>query len=321
MNYDEPQHTMRVVVRRTGLSAHVIRVWEKRYNAVVPGRTDTNRRLYSDADIDRLRLLNAATQQGHSISAIAARSIAELEDLLKDAAHPQGLPRRKVADDEGGGLSFLSAQAQAAIEQFDDVGLERTLREANASLSRPALMDEFLVPLLEWLGRCWQSGRLRVAHEHFASVIVRNFLITLRGSYAAQESAPTIVVATPAGQHHELGALIVAETASSAGWHVVYMGAALPAEEIGLVARETSAAAVALSIVYPLDDPALARDLRELARSYMPAGTALIIGGSGALAYRNVIQDIAAHTIQSMLDLRSLLDTVRQSRTPRVQAS
>ncbi|MFM1921532.1 MAG: hypothetical protein RLZZ303_3166 [Candidatus Hydrogenedentota bacterium] len=321
MSYQDPRHNMQVVVRRTGLSPHVIRVWEKRYGAVEPGRTDTNRRLYSDADIDRLRLLGAATRLGHAIGTIAGLSIPELEALQKDAASDSLALGTSSLPEENASLARLSAAAREAIQHFDDSGLAETLRAANAELARPLLMDSFLLPLLDWLGRCWQSGKLRVAHEHFASVIIRDFLITIRGNYAEQESAPVMVVATPSGQHHELGALIVADTASSAGWHVVYMGAALPAEDVGLIARETGAAAVALSIVYPPDDPALARELRELARSYLPAGVSLLVGGMGAAAYGDVIDDIGAHRIQSMAELRTLLDTLRQGHARRVQAA
>ena len=59
---NEKKYAMKVVTRRTGLTSHAIRVWEKRYNAVEPERTDTNRRLYSEADIERLIDLHRATQ-------------------------------------------------------------------------------------------------------------------------------------------------------------------------------------------------------------------------------------------------------------------
>ena len=68
---EEVQHSIKVAARRCGLSTHVIRVWEKRYDAVSPDRTDTNRRLYSEQEIERLKLLRAATLSGHSIGNVA----------------------------------------------------------------------------------------------------------------------------------------------------------------------------------------------------------------------------------------------------------
>ena len=75
-----------MVVRETGLSAHVLRVWEKRYGAVVPQRTATHRRVYSDADIHRLKLLRQATLLGHPIGSVASLSDQSLETLIKAAA-------------------------------------------------------------------------------------------------------------------------------------------------------------------------------------------------------------------------------------------
>lgn len=320
MSYLEPRHTMSVITRRTGLTSHAVRVWEKRYNAVTPGRTDTNRRLYSDADIDRLRLLHAATMAGHSIGTIAHATNAQLEQLLNDASNLQPLKRplsdtaKSSGADAEDMLQALQLRARASIEGLKDIELDAVLGEANALLSRPMLLDKFLAPLLDWLGQSWHAGKLRVTHEHFASAIIRHFLITLRSSYAPQKNAPVLVVTTPVGQYHEIGALIVAEVAASEGWHVIYMGAALPAEDIGLIARETGAAAIALSILYPPDDPMLARDLRELDKRYLPAETALIVGGQGAAAYGAVLDETSAMRVADMVELRAVLAQVRQQR-------
>src|SRR5271165_2585041 len=86
------QHSIKIASRRSGLSPHVIRVWEKRYGAVVPSRTKTNRRLYGEAEIERLRLLGLATKAGHTIKNAVKLSNAELKALVETemaaAAHP-----------------------------------------------------------------------------------------------------------------------------------------------------------------------------------------------------------------------------------------
>ncbi|MBI1321003.1 MAG: MerR family transcriptional regulator [Candidatus Hydrogenedens sp.] len=334
MSYSEPRHPMNVVTRRTGMTSHAIRVWEKRYNAVRPQRTDTNRRLYSDADIDRLRLLHAATQQGHAISGIASLKVEELERLLQDAAELKPLPRlhadsplRQDDADLAANLATAEpelrpylAQAQRAIEALDDIALEAALREALADFPRPVMLEGFVIPLMGWLGECWQSGRLRVAHEHFASSIVKGFLLTMRGQYAPDPSAPILLCGTPAGQHHEIGALTAAETASSLGWHVIYMGPSIPAEEIGYIARERHAAAIALSVVYPVDDPRVVREIRELAQSHLPAGTELLIGGTGAEAYNIVFDETRAVHVPTLHDLAETLHRIRDARGRAVRA-
>ena len=327
MSYSEPRHPMNVVTRRTGMTSHAIRVWEKRYHAVTPQRTDTNRRLYSDADIDRLRLLHAATQQGHTISGIASLSLEDLERLLQDAAELKPLPRLHAksplrnTDDAWtaaleGALPELRpylARAQQAIESLDDAALEAALREAQTSFSRPVLLEGFIIPLMNWLGECWQAGRLRVIHEHFASSIVKSFLLSLRGSYARDDNAPVLICGTPAGQHHEIGALAAAETASALGWHVLYLGPSIPPEEIGFIAREKKAPAVALSLVYPTDDPRVIRDLRDLAQNHLPAGTELLIGGSGAAAYNAIFDETRAFHVPTLKELAATLGRIRET--------
>ena len=72
---------MKLVARRTGLSAHVIRVWERRYGAVTPVRTGTNRRLYTEEDIERLSLLRRLTEAGHNIGNVAALPLPRLREL------------------------------------------------------------------------------------------------------------------------------------------------------------------------------------------------------------------------------------------------
>ena len=87
-------YPIKVAVRRTGLTAHAIRVWEKRYSAVTPVRTPTNRRLYSEADIERLQLLRRATLAGHSIGQIAGLPIDDLRTLV---AREEAAPARPPA--------------------------------------------------------------------------------------------------------------------------------------------------------------------------------------------------------------------------------
>ena len=78
------KYPIKIVANKTGLSMHVIRIWEKRYNAVIPERTETNRRLYSTEDILKLQLLSKAIEAGHTISSIANFSISDLKSLVEN---------------------------------------------------------------------------------------------------------------------------------------------------------------------------------------------------------------------------------------------
>jgi DNA-binding transcriptional MerR regulator/methylmalonyl-CoA mutase cobalamin-binding subunit len=311
---ENARHPIQVVARRTGLGADVIRVWERRYGAVAPTRDTAGRRLYSDADIDRLLLLRRATEGGRRIGDVARLDATELGGLVADdQTHPQreqptaGAPAGRTM-----GARYLET-CLAAVRAVSPVDLEAALQQAAVALSTPALLDQVLMPLLKEIGERCRAGDLRVSQEHAATAVLRTFLAQLTAGYRASEHAPVLVVATPAGQRHELGALMAALSAAAEGWKVVYLGPDLPAEEIAYAALETHAPAVALSIVYPPDDPRVADELRRLHRA-LPAEATLFVGGLGAGGYEPVLKEIAAVSAGDLYEFRRRLDQLRKTR-------
>src|SRR3954465_10061633 len=123
----KPIRTIKLVARETGLSVHAIRIWEKRHGAVKPVRTENNRRLYSEEDVARLRLLHEATLAGHTISQIARASLAELQQLVGEKSKGQvpGKGTRATATDAT--ARDLIAAAVTATEEFDSRGLLKLL--------------------------------------------------------------------------------------------------------------------------------------------------------------------------------------------------
>ena len=141
--------------------------------------------------------------------------------------------------------------------------------------------------------------------------MIRTFLGHAAKPYAGTASSPVLLVATPAGQIHELGALIVGAAAANLGWHVTYLGTSLPAAEIAGAARQNQAKAVALSVVYPEDDPLLEGELIRLHES-MPANVTLLVGGRAMPAYREVLEKIGALQINDLPHLFSTLESLRK---------
>lgn len=305
-------NSIRVVSRRTGLSPHVIRIWERRYAAVEPHRTPTNRRLYTDSDIERLRLLAAATQAGHSIGQIAGLETVELQDLVhQDAPAYLSTPPVVTADEEP---PAMVARGLVAVHQLDGEGLESELARASIHLSRTRLLDEVVQPLLAQVGEEWHLGTLRISEEHLATATIRSFLGRLLEGDRAPTGAPTIVITTPSGQEHEMGALLAAVSASACGWRVVYLGPQLPADEICSAVQRHNARAVGLSIVFPDDDPLLPAELQRL-RQGIGAHVDLLIGGRVATAYGVVLQQVGATLIQDLAHLRRILTSAVVSAT------
>jgi len=321
----ENRYPIKIVARRTGLSPHVIRIWERRYGAVVPQRSQTNRRMYSEADIERFSLLRKAIDLGHGIGNIAKLPAEKLRQLIA----LEGTPAREpaVANMLAAKNSAMSSAPAlrdsvhfeaclAAVRRLDALELERAIARAAVALSRPVLIDQVLVPLIHEVGELWQVGTLRVVHEHLLTAAIRSFWSTICGPQETSLSAPSMVITTPAGQFHELGAILTAATASAMGWRTTYLGPNLPAEEIAAALEYNQAQAVALSIVYPDDDPLLEHELRKL-RHYLHPTIAIIVGGRAAQSYQQVLDEIGAERIGVLAEFRERLARFRrQPETP-----
>ena len=302
-------HSIQLAAKLTGLSPYVIRIWEQRYRAVEPLRTGTNRRLYSQPEIERLRLLRELTQAGHNIGQVAQLPDRKLRELASTAVVQSGPPAPPFGKIARSTPSL--DECLAAIESLDVRTLDNALRRAGISLGAQGVLHALIAPLSQKLGDLWRDGRITAAHEHFATGIIRGYLTNLGKPFGGNESAPTLVVATPAAQLHELGALLVAAAAANLGWQVTHLGASLPAAEIAGAARQQRARAVALSLVYPEDDPRLPAELKLL-RASLPAETAVLVGGRAATAYRDSLADIGATLVPSLTELGVALDRLRR---------
>jgi len=305
------RHSIGLVSRRTGLKPDVIRAWERRYGAIEPGRTPTNRRYYTDEQLERLTLLREATLAGRQIGQVAQLETEELRRLVaEDQVAMSRFPRPSQPVSDLAAESHLAA-CLSAVKSLDAQELQLQLERSALELSQPQLLQEVLVPLVHTIGQDWERGTMRVAHEHLASSVVRTFLSNLRRSAVPSATAPAIVIATPSRQIHELGALLAAVTASSEGWRIFYLGPDSPSEEVAALAIMKGAKAIALSIVYPSDDPYLGSDLKQL-RRLVGDKVLLLAGGRAAESYGESLQEISATLVSDMGTLREQLRTQRE---------
>lgn len=301
---------MRVVTRRTGLSPEILRVWERRYGLVSPVRTQTGRRLYSDAEIERLHLLYRATLGGRGIGRVASLSTAALAELVRQdveaeqARSATAAGRLASADTQRAGE--LVRESLQAIEQFNPEALGAVLRRASLALPAIECLENVISVVLERVGTRWREGALRPVHGHLAATVARRVLEGMMVGYPAR--APRLVTATVTGQSHELGALIAAAAASAEGWSVTWLGANLPAADIAEAAMKLNVRAVGLSLVHPSGDPAVSEELRKL-RTLLPRSTELVVGGSGTAGYALVLEEIG---VAPLGDLNSFVERLRQ---------
>jgi DNA-binding transcriptional MerR regulator len=161
-----PRHPIGLVARRTGLKPDLIRAWERRYNAVEPGRSSTRRRFYSDADIERLQLLRRVVGTGRGIGQVARLSDDELRALLAEEQREE-IPRREPAFSASAG-EVAEAYLQsciAAAQRLDVGGLEAEIERASVALSRVNLLEKLLVPLLHRIGALYSEELTTLRQE------------------------------------------------------------------------------------------------------------------------------------------------------------
>lgn len=276
----EAKHPIAVVAERTGLSQDVIRVWERRYGAVDPARGKGGQRLYTDADVERLDLLNKASDAGRSIGQIATLPTSELAKMVEEDV---------AAREARGSSSTESIDANALIDvaldytrSLDSTPLEDHLRRAASLLGVIGFIERVAAPLLRRVGDEWHAGRLTPAQEHMASGILQDILVAMMRGFTKRDGAPRVLVATPTGERHAIGAALVGAAAALHGWNVLYLGADLPSDDIAAAAIASGVTMVAVSIVYVDDRQRVLREMRLL-RERLPATIDFVVGGSGAV--------------------------------------
>lgn len=303
----EKRHPIQVVARRSGLTQDVLRAWENRYGLVTPGRSTGGRRLYSDADVERLRLTREAAAGGRRVGKLAPLSMDELRAMVEeDRREALAWSPADPTDAIGARSNALLAESLDAVNNLDSSRLKNTIHRATHTLAPTAFIDEVAVPLLHRVGSLWYEGRVSPVHEHLASIVMQSVLADLCAALQPPDNAPHTVVATPAGQRHEFGAMIVATVAEYEGWHVKYLGCDLPAQDIAQAAEQVDALAVALSVTYPLADPLVESELLELHR-ILPDGIRVLVGGQAAKSYAAILGAIGALHITDLADLRATL--------------
>ena len=305
-----PKHPIAIASERTGLSQDILRVWERRYQAVAPTRGTGGHRTYSDADIDRLRLLHAVTSAGRSIGQVARLSTGELRQMVEEDNAARAERNKSTAERDLRGSDAHATQtverALAATKRLDAPDLEHTLRLAIAQLGIASFIESVASPMLQRIGEEWHAGRLSIAQEHLASSTLHDIVAESMRVIGRGTGEATVVVATPTGERHAIGAALVGATAASEGWRVLYLGTDLPASEIAAAAIATGARVVAMSIIYVPDHARTLGELRTL-RALLPPSVSIIVGGAGVAGLADDLGQLGIRVGASLRDLREAL--------------
>ena len=222
--------------RRTGVSAELLRAWERRYGLLHPTRTDGGFRLYSPADERRVSLMRSHLQRGMSAAEAARLTLTEAEG--------------GTADDDEPALRRRAQELRQALDDFDESSAQSALDSVLAEFSTEAVLTDLLLPYLHELGERWASGEASVGQEHFASQLIRGRLLGLARDWD-RGAGPRALLACAPGEQHDLGLIAFGVALRGRGWRITYLGQDTPLETLAESARSLGPVAIVIASVSP----------------------------------------------------------------------
>lgn len=206
----------------TGIKAHTLRIWERRYDFLQPERTPTNIRYYSDEQLKKLLNFGILVRNGYRVSKLNKMSNEQVyEEVAKVLADP-GSER----SDEMKGLTLSMLEMNE--EDFDDIFERQVIRKGFFRT-----ITETIYPFLQYVGVLWTTNKAMIAQEHFISNLIRQKLIAaIERLSIPSKDAPSIVIFLLEGEEHEIGLLLASFVAKEMGWNVYYLGQGVPIPNI-----------------------------------------------------------------------------------------
>jgi MerR family transcriptional regulator, light-induced transcriptional regulator len=267
----EPRLSIGAVARATGLSPDTLRVWQKRYGFPVPQRRPSGHRLYSLADVRRLRRISEALARGHRPGQIVPLAEPRLESLLGDRT-----VSRSPEPDRRAALPSLIELVRA----HRGTELTAALLADAERLGPFEFLRARVEPMIAEIGGARTNGELGVRHEHFVSERLEDVLRGIRLPFERSASGRSILLAAFSGETHGLGLQIAAFVAAFSGLRPHVMGTDTPVAEIVAAHRALRPAAVGVSISVSTAGPSSRDQLAALRRS-IPVSVPILVGGAG----------------------------------------
>lgn len=221
------------VSKRVGVSPEVLRAWERRYGLLQPTRSPGGLRLYSSADVDRVRLMRRHIDDG--LAPAEAAALATGGGVVP-------------ADGDRSTLATVGAQLREALDRFDEPQAQAAFDRLVGTATVNTLLSDVVLPYLQELGARWERGEASVAQEHFASGLLRGRLLGMARGWG-RGLGPLAVLACLPGEQHELGLISFGLALHEHGWRIVYLGADAPVETVAEVSAGLDPRLVVLSTV------------------------------------------------------------------------
>lgn len=251
-------YSIKDLERLTGIKAHTIRIWEKRYGIVDPCRTESNIRWYNDEDLKKLLNISILNRHGYKISRIATLSLQQINQRIMEVVKP-----------ESDYLSQIESLVVAMIELCEN-RFERILNQSIIKIGFEETLYYVVYPFFEKIGLLWQTGAINPAQEHFISNLIRMKLFVAIDSLPAvtNSDARKIILFLPEWELHEIGLLTYYYIAKKHGIKVYYLGQNVPFEDLISVAQSVEPEMLATYFVSAVSSDKIQHYQQELVRNF-----------------------------------------------------
>jgi len=223
----------------TGIKAHTIRIWEKRYHLIKPGRTETNIRMYDDEDLKKLLNVAILNRHGIKISRITKLTREEINEKIVNLSQGATKPDSQIDN------------LLAATIELNEVKFDKLFTQAVINMGFEQAVIRLLIPFFERIGILWQTGAINPAQEHFITCLIRQkIIVAIEGLPGpTSDSARTFLLFLPEGEYHEMGLLFYYYILKKAGYRVVYLGQSVPFDGLVDVAQAKNVDYIMASVV------------------------------------------------------------------------
>ncbi len=221
MNKVKREFSIRDLANLSGIKAHTIRIWEKRYNLLAPERTSTNIRTYSLSSLQQLLNITLLYNAGNKISKIAKLPQDEVQQMVRELAESKNKNNLTIAN------------LKLAMINFDEKAFYDTYHHIADKLSFREIWHEVLLPFLDEIGLLWQTDLICPSQEHFISHLIKQLIFA--NTYSVKDQVQehkdkTYVLFLPDNEIHELGLLYLNYEMRLMGLTTIYLGQATPLE-------------------------------------------------------------------------------------------
>jgi DNA-binding transcriptional MerR regulator len=254
----------------SGIKAHTIRIWEKRYQVLEPMRTDTNIRLYDLVSLQKLLNITFLHEYGYKISKIATYSENEIQTLVKQIISSKNSKNHAINAFK---MAMMNFDQQLFFNTYNWLAEEKSFKE---------IFHQVFIPLLDEIGLLWQTDTISPAHEHFISYLLRQKIIL--NSEKLQVLPPTkqdkvFVLSLPLNEIHELGLMYLHYEILLSGYRSIYLGESMPIKNLKDLKKHFSSIVYVSCLTVKPDRDEVNEYVQEMVDELLDYTTALWLTG------------------------------------------